>query len=679
MILVAYSAGRMARAAALVLMLSLVSAPWARAQVAGLTGTLVVTNKTPSTATIVDVASGRTLATLPTGTNPHEVVLSSDGALAVITDYGGERRTLTVLDVPGLRVARTIDLGEHRAPHGIAFLPGDRLVAVTCEQTRHVVLVDVVDGVVTQAIPTEAGGSHMIGVTADGTRGFTGNMRDHTVSELDLRTHRFVRSFTVPEVPEAINVTPDGREVWVGSNRTGQVSVLDPATGTVTKAAEGLKWPYRMLFTPDGRQVIVPDPTLNEVRFIDRAARREIGKLALPGAPQGVTTTPDGRYLFQSLSGETRVAIIDPSTRTVVGHLPVGATPDGVAFTPRVVEPPVAMQWHTVTPEVLDGKGWADTEADFDRFPARAKGAVRDAVWSLSRQSTGLSLGFTSNATRVRVRWTVTHDRLALPHMPSTGVSGLDLYAKEEGAWRFVGGARPIESPTNDALVIAGMTATPREFRLYLPLYNGVSRLEVGVPEEATFRFTPRATTRPVVVYGTSITQGCCASRPGMSYTAMLGRRLDVPVINLGFSGNGKAEPEVAHLLAELDPAVYVLDSLPNMTPQQVVERMPALIDVIRAAHPRTPIVLVEHLLYPNLRFRPARAADVAKANDSLRQIHEARRVAGDQHITLVPAATLLGDDGDGTVDDSHPTELGFARMADGLEPYLRRALASAR
>lgn len=309
----------------------------AAAQVAGLTGTLVVTNKQPSTATIVDVASGRTLATLPTGTNPHEIVLSSDGAIAAITDYGGARRTLTVIDVPGLRVARTVDLGEHRAPHGIAFLPGDRLVAVTCEQTNHVVIVDVVDGVVRQAVPTEAAGSHMIGVTADGTRAFTGNMGDHTVSELDLTNHRFVKHFPVPPVPEAINVTPDGREVWVGSNQTGQVSVLDPSTGAVTTAAEGLRWPYRMLFSPDGRLVIVPDPTLHEVRFIDRAARREVGRLPLPGAPQGVTITPDGRYVFQSLAADTRVAIIDPVRRSVLGHLRVGATPDGVAYTTRVL------------------------------------------------------------------------------------------------------------------------------------------------------------------------------------------------------------------------------------------------------------------------------------------------------------------------------------------------------
>lgn len=349
--------------------------------------------------------------------------------------------------------------------------------------------------------------------------------------------------------------------------------------------------------------------------------------------------------------------------------------PAAAAAQPPESEPAVPMRWHAVTPAVIEGKGWTDTAGDFDRFPARAKDIVREPVWALSRHSTGLSVRFTSNATRVRVRWTVTAERLALPHMPATGVSGLDLYAKNGDGWYFVGGARPTESPTNDAEAIAGMTATPREFRLYLPLYNGVSRLEVGVPEEATLRFEPPAPTRPIVVYGTSITQGCCASRPGMVYTAMLGRRLGVPFINLGFSGNGKSEPEVARLLAELDPAVYVIDALPNMTPQQVVERIPTLIDVLRAAHPTTPIVLVEHLIYPNLRFRPLKAADVATANASLRQIHAVRRKAGDKHLTLVSSTTLLGTDGDGTVDDSHPTELGFARMADGLEPHLRKVL----
>lgn len=329
-------------AAALALMVgsALVSSPRrAHAQVPSLHGTLVVTNKTPSTATIIDIATGRALATLPTGKGPHEIALAGDGRVAVVTDYGlPPRNTLTVLDVPGKRVIRTIDLGTYRAPHGIVFLPGDSLVAVTSEATGNVLIVHVGEGAIRRVVPTRAEGSHMVGVARDGVTAWTGNMRTNSVSQLDLAAGTFIRTIPVPNTPEAINVTADGREVWVGSNATGRVSVVDAATGSVTTAAEGVKWPYRVLFTPDHATVVIPDMTLDEVRFLDRASRRELGRLSFPvGGPQGVTLTPDGRHLFLSLSKQARVAVIDIGRRAVIGYVPAGETPDGVVFTPSVL------------------------------------------------------------------------------------------------------------------------------------------------------------------------------------------------------------------------------------------------------------------------------------------------------------------------------------------------------
>lgn len=191
-------------------------------QVPGLSGTLVVTNKAPFTATILDVASGRTLATLPTGQGPHEVVITRDGRTAVVSDYGAQTSgsTLTVIDVAGLRVSRTISLGEYRRPHGLVMMPGDSMVAVTSETNRHVLLVNVLTGAIVKAVPTEKNGSHMVGVVRDGKRAWTGDMGSNSVTELDLVTGRPLRSIDVPATPEAINVTPDGREVWVGSNAT---------------------------------------------------------------------------------------------------------------------------------------------------------------------------------------------------------------------------------------------------------------------------------------------------------------------------------------------------------------------------------------------------------------------------------------------------------------------------
>ena len=308
------------------------------AQVPGLTGTLVVTNKSPSTATIIDVATGQALATLPTGNNPHEVVLSANGRTAVITDYGtGDTPTLTVIDVPARRVVRTISLGQYTRPHGIVYLPGDSLVAVTSESTQNVVIVAVASGEIRKAIPTQRQGSHMVAVTADGRRAWTGDIGSNTVSELDIPSGAYLRSIEVPAQPEAINVTPDGREVWVGSNQSGKVSVVNTATGDVTTAAEGVSWPYRVLFSPDLSTVVLPDMRNNEVRFLERATRKELSRISLPDAgPQGVTITPDGRYLLESLSQQARVVVIDMRSRQIVGYIPAGQTPDGIAYTPNV-------------------------------------------------------------------------------------------------------------------------------------------------------------------------------------------------------------------------------------------------------------------------------------------------------------------------------------------------------
>ena len=312
----------------------------ASAQVPGLTGTIIVTNKSPATATIIDVGSGRTLGTLPTGQGPHEIAITRDGRTAVVTDYGAQGpggNTLTVIDVAGRKVVRTIDLGQYRRPHGITFLPGDSLVVVTSEASRNIVIVSVAEGAIRKAIGTTQNGSHMVGVVADGSRMYTGNIGSNTVSEIDGRTGEFVKTFEVPAQPEAINVTPDGAEVWVGSNGTGKVSVLDPRTGTVTTAAEGLGWPYRVLYTPDRKTVMLPDLKNEELRFLERSSRKELSRLTFKGGgPQGITITPDGKYIFQSVSTGARVAIIDVAKRTFVGHLEAGQTPDGVVYTTQV-------------------------------------------------------------------------------------------------------------------------------------------------------------------------------------------------------------------------------------------------------------------------------------------------------------------------------------------------------
>lgn len=305
-------------------------------------GTLIIVNKGGASASIVDVATGQTLATLPTGDGPHEVVVSADGGTAVVTDYGGRSggNTLTVIDVPGLAVARTIDLGDHRRPHGIDFMPGDEVVAVTTEQSRHVVLVDVASGETVAELPTEGDVSHMLAMPGSADLIYTSDIRDGTVTEIEVARGAHVRKFQVPVTPEAIGATPDGSEVWVGSNDLGVVSAIDTDSGEITRVLEGFGWPYRVVFSDDGETALLPDLRNEELRVVDVASRKERTRVSFPGGgPQSVVFSADGRYAFQSLSQENRVAVIELDTGAVVGYLPAGHRPDGIAHTPRVVRP----------------------------------------------------------------------------------------------------------------------------------------------------------------------------------------------------------------------------------------------------------------------------------------------------------------------------------------------------
>lgn len=330
----------------------------------------------------------------------------------------------------------------------------------------------------------------------------------------------------------------------------------------------------------------------------------------------------------------------------------------------------------------MEGMGWEATKTPYDRLPAKAEGVVRKPVWNLSRDSAGLCVRFVTDASAIHARWVLRSSSLAMNHMPATGVSGLDLYAKgSDGRWRWMAVARPTEFPTNTVCMVSGLASEAREYILYLPLYNGVSRLEVGIPASGAFwQIGSRepGNRKPIVFYGTSITQGGCASRPGMVHTAILGRRLDYPVINLGFSGNGKMEPELAGLLAELDPCVYVLDCLPNMNGAMVKERVEPFVRTLRDAHPSTPILLVEDRSYSDAVFVSGRRAHNAANRAALREAYTRLEAAGVKHLHYLTGANLLGDDTDNeaTVDGSHPTDLGFMRQArafqEALEPILK-------
>lgn len=335
------------------------------------------------------------------------------------------------------------------------------------------------------------------------------------------------------------------------------------------------------------------------------------------------------------------------------------------------------VRWYDIRLVDLEGQGWTDLKAPFDRLPAKAEKTVRPAVWGLSRHSAGILARFTTDATTIKAKWALTSNRLAMPHMPATGVSGLDLYVHTEEGWRWLGVGQPT-AQTNTAILVSDIPKSKRDYLLYLPLYNGVSSVEIGLPDGTPLEKSaprPESQRKPIVFYGTSITHGASASRPGMVHTAILGRKLNRPVINLGFSGNGRLEKEVAKLLAELDPAVFIIDCLPNVDAQVVTERTEPLVQILRKSRPETPILLVEDRTYANSFLIPAKQERNDTSRAAFKAAYERLQRAGVKNLHYLEGEKLLGEDGEDTVDSSHPTDLGFMRQADAFEKALRPLL----
>lgn len=332
--------------------------------------------------------------------------------------------------------------------------------------------------------------------------------------------------------------------------------------------------------------------------------------------------------------------------------------------------------WYDVAQWGVEGKGWHDTELFYDRLPAKAKATVRPEVWNLSRDSAGMVTRFETDSTFFYARYHLASSRLEMPHASATGVSGLDLYARSgSGKHRWLAGAEPATQFVEQRLV-AGVDPARRLYTAYLPLYNGIISLQIGVDPAASFHGVRPRTDRPAVFYGSSIMQGCASSRPGMSITAILGRRLDCPTINLGFSGNGTMDLSVGNLLAEVEASVYVIDCLPNMTPDMVAERTEPLVRRIRETRPLTPILLVEDRTHGNAALVESSRQRHAGSRAALHAAYLNLLASGVEHLFYLEGDNLVGDDGEGAVDGSHPSDLGMVRYCDAYEQVLRPILA---
>ena len=331
--------------------------------------------------------------------------------------------------------------------------------------------------------------------------------------------------------------------------------------------------------------------------------------------------------------------------------------------------------YHDASQFPLLGKISDATETRYERLPARLKGVSRDPVWSLGKNTASLAIRFCSNSPQLSVRWESLNNSV-MNHMAPTGIKGLDLYCLEKDKWVYVNTARPTEKKS-ETVIAENMEKKEREFMLYLPLYDGVVSIEIGIDASA-FIGQPKVDLpqrkKPVVAYGTSITQGGCASRTGMAHINILSRWLNREFINLGFSGSGLLDYEIAELMTECDASVYTIE-FGNCNTEQILEKTEKFYRILRKKHPNTPIVFLEISFFPASEYNLKRRNDFDERNVAIRQIYKQLKANKDKNLWLFTSAGQLGTDGEGTVDGVHPTDLGFLRYAEFQYPKIKKII----
>ena len=323
----------------------------------------------------------------------------------------------------------------------------------------------------------------------------------------------------------------------------------------------------------------------------------------------------------------------------------------------------------------LEGLPWHTSNKEtYYRFPERlTEKEVNRGALELAHNTSGACIRFKTNSTEIILKAELAWD-LGLKH--NVGRRGFDSYIRHpDGSLTFHRLVRP--GPQDDS-VIGSCAQNPsgvmREYWINLPPYGGVTKIEIGLKAEAQLEAPPpHAIPKPILFYGSSITQGGCASRPGSTYTSMLCRTLDAEQINLGFSGCGKGEPAVAEAIAELDLAAFVLDYDHNAPTVEHLEATHSnFFKIIRAKHPELPIIIISRCDFY------ASEESILQRREIIRKTYTDALNAGDKNVYFIDGEILWGTEMRDacTWDGCHPNDLGFYRMYERILPVLKQVLS---
>lgn len=338
--------------------------------------------------------------------------------------------------------------------------------------------------------------------------------------------------------------------------------------------------------------------------------------------------------------------------------------------------------WHSPLDEPFHvaGLAWFHQERIYRRLPMHTDIAIPEAVNYLADQPAGGQIRFQTDSTKIAIRVKLK-ESADMQHMPASGQCGVDCYIGPPGNMEFCSVTRfARDSISYESTFVENLDRSMRNIVLNLPLYQGVKEILIGLDEQAAVIAPPAyQSNKKVVVYGTSVTQGGCASRPGMMYTNILSRRIPFEFINLGFSGNGMGEAEVSEMIAQIeDPALLVLDYEGNCVSTELFRKtLPAFIQIYRETHPNVPILIPSRIRYARENLTPHLNKWRLERKAFEQELVQELRSKGDHHIFFFDGSELLGGDDfhECTVDGTHPTDLGFLRMANGLEEVYRTIL----
>lgn len=319
------------------------------------------------------------------------------------------------------------------------------------------------------------------------------------------------------------------------------------------------------------------------------------------------------------------------------------------------------------------GLAWYEQEKQFCRLPQAALPSCNAGVQELAWHTAGAQLRFKSDCLNLALQVELRGPS-NMAHMPASGQSGFDLYLGSGRNKRYVKTAIPPHAADRyEALIFSQERAEMQEFTLNFPLYNGVNKLRLGFSPGAQLAAAePYTVSKPVLFYGSSITQGGCASRPGNAYPQLLAQKLDFECLNLGFSGSAKGETLMAELIAGISLSAFVLDYDHNApTPEHLQQTHYPFYSLIRTRQPELPIIMVS---MPDVDLKQETAE---LRRNIIEQSYKKALVEGDKNVYMIDGFKLFGDTYRDacTVDSVHPNDLGFQRMAECLRPCLARIL----